>query len=75
MDDISNNITIIEFLHSQDHTVYADINNLQAKLTDQIMIIWTNNESADTQDELCVGGVSFSLQCSYEDINKTQPQR
>lgn len=25
----------------------------------------------DTQDELCVGGVSLSLQCTYEDIDET----
>lgn len=28
----------------------------------------------DTQDELCVCGVSLSLQCSNEDIDETQPQ-
>lgn len=28
----------------------------------------------DTQDELCVGGISLSLQCSNEDIDETQPQ-
>lgn len=30
--------------------------------------------SANTQYELCVGGVGLSLQCSYQDIDKTQPQ-
>lgn len=30
--------------------------------------------SANTQYELCVGGVSLCLQSSYEDIDKTQPQ-
>lgn len=28
-----------------------------------------------TQDELCVGGVGLGLQCSYQDVDKTKPQR